>query len=358
MLPPINWPDACNNDECPFASICVFRPPSRSESSPFTCFHDKCDVNCKTVLANGGSCSTRRIDGDLLLNSTETIATTTLAADQLVCNVTSSNGNPNTTYPAISPCSYNSTLKCELCQPTQGVCNRDANLSDFCTPYKPCQTPNTYCLSAGVVVTGSLRCVPFECGTCGGELSACVVEVFNASTAPVFAGCVSTRPSSVLVSRIYSPATVAVWRTARLDLARGFNATDIVRDMHRIAALLGGFAEHVRVRNILTSNDDSIGDPLLVGAATDADNIASALGAVSVVFQMPAPMLYNLEMLLLVPTSEAALQLKSEFGIVGIVRTDWIPPVPATEAPSAASSVRLSAVVTAAIGAAAALLMK
>lgn len=345
MLPPISWPDACSNDDCPFASVCVFRPPSLSMSSPFTCFHDKCDTNCKTVLANGGSCSIRRIDGDLPSTSTETTAATTLAADQLVCNISTTSA-PNTTYPAISPCSYNSTLKCELCLPTQGVCDRDASLGDFCTPYEPCRAPNTYCLSAGVVVTGSLRCMPFECGACGGELSACVVEVWNASVAPVFAGCATTRPSSVLVSRIYSPAAVAVWRTARLDLTRGFNATDIVRDMHRIAALLGGFSEHVRVRNILASNDDSIGDPLLVGAgAGDDASVASALAAVSVVFQMPAPMMYNLEMLLLVPTSMAALQLKAEFGIVGIVRTDWVPPVAPTEEPaSAASSVHLSLV--------------
>jgi hypothetical protein len=136
---------------------------------------------------------------------------------------------------------------------------------------------------------------------------------------------------------------VAVWRSARLDLARDFDSTAIVRDMQRLAAVLGGYAEHVRVRNILASNDDSIGDPSLVGR--DGVSAAGALGTVSVVFQMPAPMLYNLEMLLLVPDERGGASARGEFGIVGIVRTDWVGPVPPSTDAAATLAVALWSVV-------------
>lgn len=175
---------------------------------------------------------------------------------------------------------------------------------------------------------------------CGGELAGCVVEVWNSTTAPVFSGCMSTKPGPVLVARAYAPSQVAVWRSARLDLARGFDSAAIVRDMERLAAVLGGYSEHVRVQNILASNDDSLGDPALLVVPGPGLSPAYQLSAVSVVFQMPAPMLYNLETLLLVPTSVAAQQLKAEFGIVGIERTDWIAPVPPADSASTTATSR------------------
>jgi hypothetical protein len=193
-LTPVVWPDVCSDDKCPNTTICVFRVPTVASRSPFTCFNGACNANCKNVLANGGACVLDE-DGESNSNSTASTAvansTATATSDALVCNSTAV--APVVNYPAIAPCSFNEAAKCELCTPTLGSCDRNTDLGDFCTPYEPCRTPDTYCLSAGVVVTGSLRCVPFECGVCGGELAACVVEVWNATDAPTFAGCVSTQ---------------------------------------------------------------------------------------------------------------------------------------------------------------------
>lgn len=324
----IHWPQAC--DSCggdSAASVCEFVLPSAARREPFVCQSARClaGAGCALRAATGGSCTvfnaanvTDAVCGNAACAGNQTAATD---FNGLVCDAP-----PARLLPLRVDCGSelrNATGACELCAPTAPSCTLNAELANFCEPFSLCGTPDTYCLTAGSVVSGSLRCMPVECLVCGGDVASCVLEVSqNRSAPPRFAGCAPSEPTtSGALLRYLEPDRWARWRTARLRLKRAFDRAAIQRDLVRLAAALGGSSKHVRLLSVVAHRDDALGDPALRPNGSDAA-AGAPLQFCDAVVQLPSSMLYNLEALLQRSYLTAARELELEFGLVAMERTD------------------------------------
>lgn len=278
----IRWPAACAACDGGDKDACVFQLPTVARREPFVCASGACGSGganevCTKALARG--CS-------LLPNSTAALPFFGCPDDSnatLACNTTAA--------------------ACQVCVPAaQTMCAANEELTAFCEPYDLCGTPDTYCLSAGTVVTGSLRCMPAECLVCGGEVASCAVFAWPNRTVS-FGGCLpSPTWSEAALLRYTEPLKFARWRQARLR----FKLAPADISLTRLVAALGGSPKHIQMVTLLEHDDD----------------VAAGAVFVDAVVRMPSPMMYNLEALLRHPHTTAARDLARRFGIIAFERVD------------------------------------
>jgi hypothetical protein len=282
----IRWPAACGSCDGGDNDACVFQLPTAARREPFVCASGACGSGgpnevCTKALARG--CS-------LLPNSTA-------AAQFFGCP-----DDSNATL-ACNKTAGSSSAACQVCAPAaETTCAANEELTAFCEPYELCGTPDTYCLSSGTVVTGSLRCMPAECLVCGGEVASCAVLAWPNRTVS-FGGCLpSPTWSEAALLRYTEPLKFARWRQARLR----FKLAPADISLTRLVAALGGSPKHIQTVTQLEHGDDVAGGAVFVDA----------------VVRMPSPMMYNLEALLRHPRTTAARDLASRFGIIAFERVD------------------------------------